>query len=123
MRSRRFSIRAMKSSSSSRSTIRTRQARRSPAPRRDLSHFKPPDWSFDPDVLRAAFTPKTRLLLLNTPHNPTGKVFTLPELTLIAELAQEHDVLVITDEVYDRILFDGASTSRWRRCRECGSGR
>ena len=67
-----------------------------------------PDWSFDPDALRAAFTPKTRLLLLNTPHNPTGKVFTLPELTLIAELAQEHDVLVITDEVYDRILFDGA---------------
>ena len=70
--------------------------------------LRAPDWSFDPEDLRAAFTPKTRLLLLNTPHNPTGKVFTLDELTLIAELAQEHDVLVITDEVYDRILFDGA---------------
>jgi aspartate/methionine/tyrosine aminotransferase len=69
----------------------------------------PPDWSFDPDELRAAFTPRTRVLLLNTPHNPTGKVFTRQELEFIANLCQEHDVVVITDEVYDRITFDGTT--------------
>jgi len=68
-----------------------------------------PDWSYDPAELAAAFTPRTRLLLLNTPHNPTGKVFTRDELTEIAALCQEHDVLVIADEVYDRILFDDAA--------------
>lgn len=68
----------------------------------------PPDWSFDPDALRAALSPRTRAILLNTPHNPTGKVFARPELALIAALCQEHDVVVITDEVYDRILFDDA---------------
>ena len=67
-----------------------------------------PDWHYDPHALAAAFTPRTRLLLLNTPHNPTGKVFSRAELTEIADLCREHDVLVITDEVYDRILFDGA---------------
>jgi aspartate/methionine/tyrosine aminotransferase len=68
----------------------------------------PPDWSFDPDELRAAFTPRTRALLLNTPHNPTGKVFSRRELELVAALCQEHDVVVLTDEVYDRITFDEA---------------
>lgn len=68
----------------------------------------PPDWSFDPDELRAAFGPRTRALLLNTPHNPTGKVFTRVELTQIAALCQEHDVIALTDEVYDRITFDDA---------------
>ena len=68
----------------------------------------PPDWRFDPDELRAAFTPRTRLLLLNTPHNPTGKVFTRDELGLIADLCRERDIVALTDEVYDRILFDGA---------------
>src|SRR6478735_2217088 len=67
-----------------------------------------PDWSFDPEALRNAITPRTRAILLNTPHNPTGKVFSQQELELIAGLAQEHDLVVITDEVYDRILFDGA---------------
>lgn len=65
----------------------------------------PPDWSFDFDALRAAITSRTRLLLLNTPHNPTGKVFTREELEQIAELAIEHDFLVVTDEVYDKIVF------------------
>ena len=70
--------------------------------------LRPPDWRFDPVELAAAFTPRTKVLLLNTPHNPTGKVFSLPELETIAALCREHDVVAITDEVYDRILFDGA---------------
>lgn len=65
-----------------------------------------PDWHFDPDELAAAFTERTKLFLLNTPHNPTGKVFTRSELEQIAGLCGEHDVTVITDEVYDRIVFD-----------------
>jgi N-succinyldiaminopimelate aminotransferase len=65
-------------------------------------------WTFDPDDLRAAITPRTRLLLVNTPHNPTGKVFTADELTLLAEHAVEHDLLVLTDEVYEHLVFDGA---------------
>jgi aspartate/methionine/tyrosine aminotransferase len=64
-----------------------------------------PDWGFDPDDLAAAFGPRTRMVLLNTPHNPTGKVFTRPELEQIAALCQEHDAIVVTDEVYDRIVF------------------
>lgn len=70
--------------------------------------LNPPDWSFDPDALANAITPRTRFLLLNTPHNPTGKVFTREELELIARLAIERDILVVTDEVYDRITFDDA---------------
>ena len=65
-------------------------------------------WQFDPAELRAAFSPRTRLLMLNTPHNPTGKVFTRAELELIAELCIEHDTLVLADEVYDQLVFDGA---------------
>ncbi len=65
-------------------------------------------WTFNPAQLRAAITPRTRLLLLNTPHNPTGKVFTAEELTELAALAQEHDLLVLTDEVYEHLVFDGA---------------
>ncbi|RLE18763.1 MAG: putative succinyldiaminopimelate transaminase DapC, partial [Actinobacteria bacterium] len=63
-------------------------------------------YGFDPAELRGAISPRTKLILLNTPHNPTGKVFTLDELTLIAGLAQEHDVVVVTDEVYEHLLFD-----------------
>jgi aspartate/methionine/tyrosine aminotransferase len=66
-------------------------------------------WWFEPDELRAAFTPRTRLLMLNTPHNPTGKVFTRAELELIAGLCAEHDTLVLADEVYDQLVFDGAA--------------
>ena len=70
--------------------------------------LNPPDWSFDPDALARAITPRTRMLLLNTPHNPTGKVFAQDELEFIARLAIERDMLVLTDEVYDRITFDPA---------------
>jgi aspartate/methionine/tyrosine aminotransferase len=66
-----------------------------------------PHWHFDLDQLRAAFTSRTRALLLNTPHNPTGKVFSADELQLIADLCCEHDVVAITDEVYDRLVYEG----------------
>ncbi|MFN8591523.1 MAG: methionine aminotransferase [Thermomicrobiales bacterium] len=69
--------------------------------------LKSPDWSFDRDEAEAAFGPKTRILLLNTPHNPTGKVFTRDELAFLATLCQRWNVLAITDEVYERIVFDG----------------
>jgi N-succinyldiaminopimelate aminotransferase len=68
----------------------------------------PPTWTFDPDELKAAFTKKTRALILNSPHNPTGRVFTRTELELIARLCIEHDVVVITDEVYEHLTFGSA---------------
>ncbi|MFD7959979.1 pyridoxal phosphate-dependent aminotransferase [Streptomyces zaomyceticus] len=61
----------------------------------------------DLDELRAAVTDRTRLILLNTPHNPTGTVLTRAELTAVAELAIERDLLVVTDEVYEHLVFDG----------------
>ncbi|MDX2382133.1 MAG: pyridoxal phosphate-dependent aminotransferase [Acidimicrobiia bacterium] len=64
-------------------------------------------YHFDPDELRRAISSRTKLILLNTPHNPTGKVFTRDELELIAGLAIEHDLLVVTDEVYEHLIFDG----------------
>ena len=67
----------------------------------------PPDWTFDPDELRAAFTAKTRAIILNTPHNPTGRVFTHAELEMVATLCIEHDVAVISDEVYEHLTFEG----------------
>lgn len=75
--------------------------------------LRPPDaehavWWFDSDELAAAFGPRTRLLVLNTPHNPTGKVFTAAELERIAELCQRHDVLVLADEVYEHLVFGPA---------------
>jgi N-succinyldiaminopimelate aminotransferase len=69
--------------------------------------LRAPAFRFDPDELRAAFSPRTKALILNTPHNPTGTVFSRGELTLIAELCHEFDVLAITDEVYEHIVFDG----------------
>jgi aspartate/methionine/tyrosine aminotransferase len=69
--------------------------------------LRPPDFALDPDELRAAFGPKTRAIIVNTPHNPTGKVYDRAELELIASLCQEHDVLAITDEVYERLVFEG----------------
>jgi N-succinyldiaminopimelate aminotransferase len=65
-------------------------------------------FGFDPDELRAAITPKARLLLLNTPHNPTGKVFTRSELEFISALCLEHDLIAVTDEVYEHLVYDGA---------------
>lgn len=70
--------------------------------------LRSPGWSFDESELRAAFTGRTRAILVNTPHNPTGKVFTREELSLIASLCQEHDVIAIADEVYERLVFEGA---------------
>jgi len=70
--------------------------------------LRPPSYQFDPAELTAAVTPKTKLILLNTPHNPTGRVFTREELQLIADLAIERDLVVITDEVYEHLVFDGA---------------
>ncbi|MFI4881051.1 MAG: aminotransferase class I/II-fold pyridoxal phosphate-dependent enzyme, partial [Phycisphaerales bacterium JB064] len=64
-------------------------------------------WGFDENALRAAFASKPRAILLNTPHNPTGKVFSPDELSLIAELCVAHDVIAITDEVYDHLVYEG----------------
>ena len=69
--------------------------------------LRAPDWSFDPEDLRSALTPRTRLLLFNSPHNPTGKVFGPDELALIAEACIERDLVVLTDEVYEHLVFDG----------------
>jgi aspartate/methionine/tyrosine aminotransferase len=66
-----------------------------------------PDWSIDPDELRRAFGPNTRGLVLNSPHNPTGKVFTREELGLIAELCIEHDVIAFTDDIYEHLVYEG----------------
>lgn len=68
----------------------------------------PPDWTFDPDELRAAFNNKTRAIIVNSPQNPTGRVFTFEEQKLIADLCNEFDVTCISDEVYEHLVFDGA---------------
>jgi aspartate/methionine/tyrosine aminotransferase len=67
----------------------------------------PAGWRFDPDRLRAAFTPRTKAIVVNTPHNPTGHVFSRQELTLIAEIAAAHGAWVITDEIYEHIRYAG----------------
>ena len=67
-----------------------------------------PDWTFDRDELRRAFTPRTRAIIVNSPNNPTGKVFTRAELEYIASLCQEFDALAVTDEIYEHILYDDA---------------
>ncbi|MGH9271680.1 MAG: aminotransferase class I/II-fold pyridoxal phosphate-dependent enzyme, partial [Ilumatobacteraceae bacterium] len=66
-------------------------------------------YSFDPDELAAAVSPRTKLILLNTPHNPTGKVFDRGELATVADLAIERDLVVVTDEVYEHLVFPGAT--------------
>jgi N-succinyldiaminopimelate aminotransferase len=70
--------------------------------------LRPPDFRLDVDALRAAVTPRTKVLLVNSPHNPTGAVLTPPELRAVADVAIEHDLLVITDEVYEHLAYDGA---------------
>jgi N-succinyldiaminopimelate aminotransferase len=69
--------------------------------------LRPPSFGFDPDELRAAFSARTRLVLVNTPHNPTGAVFDREQLTLIGELAAEHDAVIVTDEVYEHMTYAG----------------
>jgi len=66
-----------------------------------------PDWAIDPDELRAAVTPRTRGIVVNSPHNPTGKVFRRDELELIAAVCLEHDLLAFTDDIYEHIVFAG----------------
>ena len=73
--------------------------------------LRPPDWSFDPLELRAAFGPKTRAIVVNTPHNPTGKVYSREELELIASLCIEHDAIAITDEIYEHLVYRGEHVS------------
>jgi aminotransferase len=67
-----------------------------------------PDWRYDPAELRAAFSPRTKGIIVNTPHNPTGKVFTREELLEIGALCEEFDALIYTDEIYEHIVYDGA---------------
>jgi aminotransferase len=67
----------------------------------------PPDWSFDPQELASAFSERTRALILNTPNNPTGKVFTQDELECIAEQCRKWDAYALTDEIYQFIVYDG----------------
>jgi len=66
-----------------------------------------PDWRLDPDLLRAAFSDKTKMLVINTPHNPTGKVFTTDELAMLADLCVAHNCYAVSDEVYEHLTFDG----------------
>ncbi len=68
--------------------------------------LRAPDFRLDPDELRAAVSPRTRFLLLNSPHNPTGTVLTRDELAVVAAVAIEHDLVVITDEVYEHLTYD-----------------
>jgi N-succinyldiaminopimelate aminotransferase len=69
-------------------------------------------WSFDPDELARAFNPRTRAIIINTPHNPTGKVYSREELILIADLCRKYQVVAITDEVYEHIVYDGIAHTR-----------
>ncbi|GAC1618838.1 MAG: aminotransferase class I/II-fold pyridoxal phosphate-dependent enzyme [Candidatus Dormibacteraceae bacterium] len=73
--------------------------------------LRAPDWSFDPDQLRAAFNARTRAIVVNTPHNPTGKVFTRLELETIAGLCQEFGAVAITDEIYEHLVYRGEHVS------------
>jgi aspartate/methionine/tyrosine aminotransferase len=75
---------------------------------RKFVRLRPPEWTFDPDELRRAFSPRTKAIIVNSPNNPSGHVFSRRELETIAALCQEFDTLTITDEIYEHILFDGA---------------
>ncbi len=76
-----------------------------------MLRLRPPDWQFDEAELRQAFSPRTRAIIINTPHNPTGKVYTRAELELIAGLCQEFDALAITDEIYEHLVYLGEHIS------------
>jgi len=73
--------------------------------------LRPPNWSFDPDELRRTFNTRTRAIVINTPHNPTGKVYSKAELQLIADLCQEHDAIAVTDEIYEHLVYEGEHVS------------
>jgi aspartate/methionine/tyrosine aminotransferase len=81
-----------------------------------------PDWHLSMEELAAAFNDRTKAIVINTPNNPTGKVFTREELTQIATLCMKWGALAVTDEIYEHILYDDAehiSTARWPRYRSC----
>jgi N-succinyldiaminopimelate aminotransferase len=78
--------------------------------KRTVVTLRPPDWSFDQAELERAITASTRLVLVNSPHNPTGRVFGDEELAGIARLCVEHDLIAVTDEVYEHLVFDGRHT-------------
>jgi aminotransferase len=69
--------------------------------------LEPPDFTFDPDRLRRAVSPRTKAVIFNSPNNPSGKVFSRAELQTIADVCLQHDLLAITDEIYEHIVFDG----------------
>ena len=69
--------------------------------------LRQPGWQLNPDELRAAFGPRTKAIVMNTPNNPSGRVLSRPELQLVADLCQEHDCLAITDEIYEHLVYDG----------------
>lgn len=82
--------------------------------------FERPNWTLDEDRLRKAFTKRTKAIIVNTPHNPTGRVLTREEMNLIAELCERHDVWVITDEIYEHIRYAGDHhvMATWPRMRD-----
>ena len=79
-----------------------------------------PDFRLDVERLRSAITPRTRLILLNSPHNPTGTVLTREELQAVANVAIEHDLYVVTDEVYEHLVYDGEHVPM-PGCPACGN--
>jgi kynurenine aminotransferase len=98
-------------------------------PSKDNKHPTGQDWKIDIDEFRAAFSPKTKVVIVNTPHNPVGKVFTREELTEIAKVCVEKNVVVLADEVYDCMIYDGLEHVRlatlpgmWERTLTVGSG-
>jgi N-succinyldiaminopimelate aminotransferase len=76
--------------------------------RRRVVTLRPPDFAFDPDALTSAVGPRTRMVLLNTPHNPSGKVFSRAELELVAAVCREHELIAVADEVYEHLVYEGA---------------
>jgi N-succinyldiaminopimelate aminotransferase len=78
---------------------------------RRVVQLRAPDWSFEPSALENAVTDRTRLILVNTPHNPTGKVFTRGELEVIAEVIRRHDLIAVTDEVYEHLVYESPHIS------------
>lgn len=85
------------------------QGVRRPVTLRPSGEGAAPRFTFDPGELRAAVTPRTRMIIVNSPHNPTGTVFTAEEMALIARLCRDNDVIALTDEVYEQLTFDGAA--------------
>ncbi len=78
---------------------------------RRLVQLRAPDWSFEPEALERAITDRTRLILVNTPHNPTGKVFSRSELETIADACRRHDLIAVTDEVYEHLVYESPHIS------------